>query len=180
MIHTARQLAPEGEYQLLTNLGNVLVHIGNFQSVHGHWIDADYSYQTAIAAHKRAILLSPEEDPVLYSNLSSAYHNRGRLYAGRRRRIPAERYYRAAIRVVTQSLRLAPHYLHALSNKGMYFEELGWLVLRWARPRQIPEARRLFEMAINAYDTASEVAPDNPQYRTSSQRIRGRLAALTP
>jgi len=179
MIHAALRFAPEGEHALLSNLGNVLVHIGNFQSTYVRWTDADYSYRVAITAIKEAIRLSPEA-PVYYNNLSSAYHNRGQLYARRRRRIPAERYYRAAIRAVTQSLRLAPHYLLALSNKGMYCEELGWLVLRWARPRQIPEARRVFEMAIDGYDTASEVARDNPQYQTSSQRIRGRLAALPP
>jgi tetratricopeptide (TPR) repeat protein len=178
MILAALRFAPEGEYQLLSNAGKTLVHMGTFQGASGNWINADYSYRVAIGAFKKAVRLSPE-DPVLFSNLSSAYHNRGRLYANRRRRIPAEHCYRAALRAVARSLHLAPHYLVALSNQGMYCEELGWLVLRWARPRRIPEAQQLFQMAIDAYDIASDVAPENTEYRTSSQRIRGRLAALT-
>lgn len=177
MMDLATQIGPR-EPGLLSNLGTTLSHIGNNLAWPKPRMVADRYYRFAITVFQTAIRLSPR-DQVLYNNLGSALHNRGRLYARQRRRKPAERYYRMAIRAADQALRRAPDYLLALSNKGMYCEELGWRILVWARPHRIPDARQLYQEALDAYAKATEIAPNNVDYRTAMTRLRNRLSQIS-
>lgn len=176
MVATAIRIGPP-EPQLLSNLGTTLVHTGNLLSRPRPRMLAERYYCLAVAVFGRAVRLSPR-DPVLHNNLGSALHNRGKLYARQRRRKPTERYYRAAIRSADDALRQAPNYLIALSNKGMYCEELGWLILVWARPHRIPDAREMYQAALDAYARAADLAPDNTSYREAVTRHGNRLVQL--
>ncbi len=176
MMDLAIQIGPR-EPQLVGNLGTTLVHIGNNLAWPNSRMQADLYYRLAIAVFGAAIRLSPRGH-VLHNNLGSALHNRGKLYARQRRRKPVERYYRAAIRAADRALRLAPNYLRALSNKGLYCEELGWLILVWARPQRIADARKLCQEALDTFERAAEIAPDSAEYRTAITLLRNRLTEI--
>ncbi len=175
-LHQALTVAPR-EVSLLNNFGVLKMHFADLRAETGRCSEAEGRHRRSIQAFSR-VLAQDRQNPLFLLNMGSALHRRGKMFARQKRRTAAQRSYRAAIGVNDYALGIAPEYLRALANKGMYCEELGWLILRWARPHRQDIARQMFQEGVDAHETAHMIAPDEPRYREGLARLSDRLETL--